>query len=84
VGVNIALTGVNPYFLAPKWYEKIGITSAAGFGSTKDGAGLLLGLGASYKFGKWELGPSLWWNVGSGINRYYGLNTVWHPFEQSR
>jgi len=84
VGVDIALTGVNPLILEPKWYEKIGVTSAFGLGLGNQGAGVLLGVGASYQFGKYEVGPSVWLSATNGLTKYYGGTFTWHPFAVSR
>lgn len=78
--VDIALAGVNPYMLEPKWYEKIGMSTDIGVGT---GPGLLAGIGLHYEIGKFEVGPKAWVVVDrAGVNPYFGANLLWHPFQR--
>ena len=79
VGVDIAVAAVNPSIFDERWYEKIGIDLDLGAGGT----GFLGAVGAKYEFGKFELGPKVWLNVGgSGVNTFYGGAITWHPFHR--
>ncbi len=82
VNVNIKLTGVNPYFLKPKWYEKIGIFTNLGISDST----LLTSVGASlpiFQFGKFDVGPIIWLSlIDTKISKFYGVSLFWHPFRQ--
>lgn len=83
VGVDIQLTGVNPYLLKPKWYEGIGITTDLGVGTNAGGVAALVGLGVNYKIKQFTFGPSMWIGASDRIDKYYGLNFTWRPFERN-
>lgn len=75
--VDIGLSGVNPYLLAPKWYEKIGFNAEVGIGTDP---GLLAGIGVSYEIGHFELGPKAWVVLDKGVSPFFGASMTWHPF----
>lgn len=75
--VDIALAAVNPYVLEPKWYEKIGLDIEAGVGTNP---GLLGGVGATYRVGKFDVGPKVWVVIDRGVSPYFGAQLSWHPF----
>lgn len=75
--LDIALAAVNPYMLERKWYEKIGLGVDIGVGTNP---GFLLGLGAYYEIGKFEVGPRAWMVVDRGVSAYFGAQLLWHPF----
>jgi cell division protein FtsB len=76
VGVNIDVASVNVQQLEEKWYEKLRLKADLGVG----GKGALVGLGASYGVGKWDLGPSLWGVSGAGT--FWGATIGWTPWKQ--
>ena len=75
VQVDITLAAVNPYMLEPKWYENIGISAELGAGT-----GFLAGVGATYKIGKFEVGPKGWFTVTGPVSGFVGAQLLWHPF----
>jgi hypothetical protein len=77
--IDIALSGVNPYMLESKWYEKIGLHADLGVGS-----GVLLGFGASYKIGKFTVGPTVWGTMNWDLapKGYIGATMGWNPFQR--
>ena len=83
IGVDIQVTAVNPYFLAPKWYEKIGIAIDLGAGTGSAGIGALVGLGVNYQFKQFTLGPHVWLGINDRVQHYYGLAFEWRPFQRN-
>lgn len=79
IGVDIEVSAVNPTLLDPKWYEKIGLHADVGVGS-----GVLVGVGASYKIGKFTVGPSVWGSMGWDVQPkgYLGVTMGWNPFQK--
>jgi sulfur transfer complex TusBCD TusB component (DsrH family) len=78
VGVDIAVAAVNPHIFDDHWYEKLGLSLDLGVGAN----GFLGGVGASYRFGKFDVGPKVWLSAGgSGVNVAYGAGLVWRPFD---
>ncbi len=77
--IDIGLSAVNPFMLEPKWYEKIGLHADVGVGS-----GVLVGVGASYKIGKFTIGPSVWGTVNWDLapKGYLGATMGWNPFQK--
>lgn len=75
--VDIAVTAVNPYLLEPKWYESIQLNSFLAAGP-----GLLAGVGASYRFGRFDVGPAVFITTASGFSPYYGATFTWRPFQK--
>lgn len=75
--IDIALSGVNPRMLERKWYEKIGLGADIGIGTNP---GFLVGLGAYYEIGRFEVGPRVWMVVDRGASAYFGAQLLWHPF----
>lgn len=74
--IDITLAAVNPWLLEPKWYENIGLTVELG-----GGTGFLGGVGATYKIGKFEVGPKGWFTVGGEpVGGFVGAQLLWHPF----
>lgn len=77
--IDIGLAAVNPYMLESKWYEKIGLHADVGVGT-----GILVGLGASYKIGKFTVGPTVWgamnWDLAP--KGYLGATLGWNPFQR--
>lgn len=82
--VDVAVTAVNPYVLEERWYEKLSFDGTLAFGSTPNGLGLLMGLGASYKFSSVSVGPAVFVGVSSGLSLYGGFNVKWFPFERNK
>jgi hypothetical protein len=80
VSADITISGVNPYVLEPKWYQRIGFSGSLGVGSTSGGAGLLTGLGINYQFDKFEVGPNVWLLINDKTATFWGLGLTWHPF----
>lgn len=78
VGVEIGVSAVNPYMLEPSWYEKVKIHVDLGVGQ-----GVLGGVGGSYQFGQFDLGPSIWGVTSGGGSVFYGLNFSWAPFKST-
>jgi hypothetical protein len=77
VGVDISIAAVDTSLFAPPWYSKIGVGVDLGVGAQ----GFLGGVGASYAFGKFEVGPKVWIDIGgSGVGVFYGAAISWHPF----
>jgi hypothetical protein len=79
VSLDIRLAAVNPRMLADKWYEKIGVNVDLGIG----GVGFLGGVGVSYGFGNFELGPKVWLTAGSDVGILYGAGLTWHPWSKN-
>ncbi len=77
VAVDIGITAVNPLILEPRWYEKLRVHLDLGAGD-----GVLAGAGASYSFGRFDLGPSVWATTLGGGSKFYGLNLSWAPFKR--
>lgn len=77
--VDIALAAVNPRLLEEKWYEKISISAEAGVGTNP---GLLVGLGANYGIGKFDVGLRVWGVLDRGASPYFGASLAWHPFKK--
>lgn len=84
VGVDIALAGVNPQVLAPKWYEGFGIEIGLGAGTNQSGVGALVALGITYKLKQFTFGPMVWLGINQVVDKYYGLSFTWRPFEKVR
>lgn len=82
VGVDIAVTAVNPYLLDPKWYEGIGVKLDLAGGSTNAGFGFLAGAGVTYRIKQFEVGPSVWVAISDRVDKYFGGTLVWHPFQK--
>ncbi len=80
--VDIALTAVNPYLLEDKWYERIQLEATLAGGSGTTGFGLLAGVGASIKVGKFNVGPAVFVSLGGSIQGYVGGTFGWRPFER--
>lgn len=80
--VELKVSAVNPYILEKKWYEKILLSSSLAIGSGDNGAGVLVGLGASYEFGHFDLGPSVFFTVTNHVDRYIGASFGWRPFQK--
>lgn len=80
MAVDLAVSAVNPYLLAPKWYEKVGVSADLAAGS-----GFLVGVGVSYKIGKITIGPHGWgvlnWNLQPA--GYVGVSVGITPFERN-
>ena len=75
--VDIALSAVNPFMLEAKWYEQIGLGVDIGIGTNP---GFLVGLGAYYQIGRFDVGPRAWMIVDRGVSAYFGAQLIWHPF----
>lgn len=82
--VDIALTAVNPYILEPKWYEKIQLGASLAGGTGTGGFGVLLGVDATYKISKFDVGPAVFVSLGAGttITPFFGAKFNWRPFER--
>jgi len=78
--VEIALASVNPFMLESRWYENIGVGADLAGGQAGTGFGILAGVGASYKIGKFEVGPHVWIGISDRIDKYLGVQFIWHPF----
>jgi hypothetical protein len=80
LSVDIVTSSYNIEPLSEKWYEKLSVHLDVG----ASGSGVLGGLGASYRFGQFNLGPSLWGvTSGNGGSAFYGLNFSWSPFKST-
>lgn len=79
--VDIGLNSVNLEPVQDQWYERIRLHADLGVGL--DAGGVMGGLGASYQFGKFELGPSVWGVTAGGGKAYVGLNVSWSPFKRA-
>jgi hypothetical protein len=76
--VEIGETSVNMEPLEERWYEKLSIHIDLGVGSS----GVLGGVGGAYRFGQFNLGPSIWGvTSGTGGSSFYGINFSWSPFK---
>jgi len=80
--VDIALSGVNPYILEPKWYEKVQFNAVLAGGNTQNGFGGLVGLGVSYKIKQFDVGPAAFLGIGTTVSPYFGATFAWRPFAQ--
>ena len=77
VFVDIQVAGVNPLALEPRWYEKLDLNSQLGVGS-----GVLAGVGLGIGISRFTVGPNMWITTGTSVNKFYGINVTWHPFER--
>lgn len=79
VGVDIRLAAVNPRVISPRWYEGIGLNVDTGVGLI----GFIGGLGASYNFGAFNVGPKVFLAASAdGVKIAYGASLTWHPFKR--
>lgn len=76
IGVDIGLNSVNIEPLEEHWYEKLKVHLDAGAGN-----GVLMGAGASYQVGQFDLGPNVWSVPAAGPKPFYGVNFNWAPFK---
>lgn len=77
VSVDIAVAGVNPLVLEPRWYEGLDVNAQLGAG-----AGVLAGVGVGIKISKFTVGPNIWVTTGTSLNTFYGMNVAYRPFEK--
>jgi hypothetical protein len=77
VEIDMTLAAVNPLILEPKWYEGIGVGIDVGVGN-----GFIGGVGATYKIGKFELGPKAWMTATDKVEKFFGAQFLWHPFQR--
>jgi hypothetical protein len=77
IGVDIGVNSVNIEPLSPHWYEKLKVHLDVG--ASLSGGGVMGGVGLSYQFGQFDLGPSVWGTT-SG-NTYTGAGLLWAPFK---
>ncbi len=82
VGVDIALTAVNPWILKPKWYEKVHVDMGLASGTVMDASAALVSLGLGYRIGEFEVGPAVWFLLTDKVDRLYGANLSWRPFQR--
>lgn len=82
VQVDIAVSAVNPYLEEPKWYEKLALRGDLGVGVTDAGAGVLLGLGATFELGRFDVGPGAWMTITNRVDKYLGVMVGFHPFQR--
>lgn len=75
VGVDIAVTAVNPFLEKEKWYQKIGIAASVGVGS-----GFMSSVGITYKIKNFDVGPMYGFYAGDNLERFFGLTVNWKPF----
>ncbi len=78
--IEAEVFAVDPTMLEPKWYEKIGLHADLAAGS-----GVLVGIGASYKIGKFTVGPSVWGAMNWDIQPkgYVGVSMGFNPFQRN-
>lgn len=76
IGVDIGINSVNTEALDLRWYEKLKFRLDVGAGP-----GVLFGAGASYQFGKFDLGPSVWGTTNGGVKPFYGISATYAPFK---
>jgi hypothetical protein len=79
---DIQVTSVNPYLIETKWYEKLAVRADLGVGSTSAGAGVLLGVGATFEIGRFDVGPAVWLSVTDRADKFAGVMVGWHPFQR--
>ena len=77
LAVDIGVNSVNFEPLEERWYERLKLVADIGAGNGLDS---LVGVGGTYEFGKWELGPKFWLTT-SGKS-YAGATFSWAPFKQ--
>lgn len=73
--VDIGVTAIDETVFAIKWYERMKLHIDLGVGD-----GVFGGVGLSYQFGKFDIGPSVWGFTEGGGRTVYGLNFAWSPF----
>lgn len=79
ISVEIGVSAVNPYHFDEKWYEKFSLKLDLGVGD-----GVLAGFGASYRFGNFNVGPSVWGTIsGDNGSVFYGGSFTWSPFKRN-
>lgn len=82
VDADVTVSAVNPYFSKKSWYENIGFSTALGVGTTDRGAGVLLGFGLDYRLNQFNFGPMVWIGITNTVDKYFGANFTWRPFEK--
>jgi cell division protein FtsB len=79
IGVDLGINSVNISQLEEKWYEKIRLSADFGGGL----GGILAGVGASYQFGNFDVGPHVWGVAGTNSGVFFGASVGWNPFKKS-
>lgn len=75
IGIDLAVSAVNPWILEPRWYERMSVNVFSGFSSSS----ALLGLGVGYRIGQFDIGPVAWM---TGQDVLYGGSLSWRPFQR--
>lgn len=80
--VQINVSAVNPHMMSPKWYEHLQLNTSLAVGTTGDGAGVLAGLGLSYRIKQFDVGPTVFLGISDRVDRYVGATFTWRPFQR--
>ena len=80
--VDIRVASVDPFLFRPRWYEKIQLNTVFAGGQSGLGFGLLAGVGVSYKFNQFDIGPAVFISISDRIDKYFGATFAWRPFEK--
>ena len=78
IGVDIGVNSVNLEPLEEHWYERLKLNGDLAL-DLRGSGGILAGVGVSYEFGQWELGPKVFANTNK--NTYLGMGFAWAPFK---
>ena len=81
VGVDIQLTGVDPWMMDPKWYSRIGVSTLLALGSNPSGMAALAGVGLTLDIGNVSVGPSVMVSLANETTKYVGGSLIWRPFK---
>lgn len=77
VTVDVGVSGVNPHVLDRRWYERLGLASAAGLGK---GGAAVGSVGLMLDVGRFTVGPVVWVVQADQGHVVYGGSMVWRPF----
>jgi len=76
--VDITLSGVNPYFNDPSWYERLSGTVTIAAGS----AGFLGGIGVGVDISQFTISAMAYDSSSNLVAPLYGLGLQWRPFKK--
>lgn len=78
--VDISVAAVNPHFFEPRWYQRLGLSATLAGGMAGTGFGMLFGVGVSYQFKKFDVGPAVFFGLSDRVDRYVGVQATFRPF----
>ena len=78
MAAEITLSGVNPYFGDPKWYEHLSGTATVAAG----GSGVLGGLGVGVDVSQFTISAMVYDHSSNLVAPLYGIGFQWRPFKK--